>query len=69
MGTSLTPDFWKSFALLLAIAMAATFVVSAALDALVLRLRQRRRQRQLPAGRQDGALRIPSRPKQTLVHH
>ncbi|WP_078629351.1 hypothetical protein [Streptomyces sp. 142MFCol3.1] len=69
MGTSLTPDFWKLFAALLAISTAATFVVSAALDALVLRLQRRRRQRRLPAGRPDGALREPSRPRQTLVRH
>ncbi|MER6418289.1 hypothetical protein [Streptomyces sp. NPDC001137] len=42
MGTSLTPEFWRQSALLLVIAMAVTFVLSAALDALVLRAQQRR---------------------------
>lgn len=42
MGTSLTPEFWRQSAVLLMIAMAVTFVLSAALDALVLRAQQRR---------------------------
>ncbi|ELP69127.1 hypothetical protein ACKI1I_15600 [Streptomyces turgidiscabies] len=42
MGTTLTPDFWKLFAVLLVIAMAVTFVVSAVLDALTLRMLRRR---------------------------
>ncbi|MEV6944367.1 hypothetical protein AB0N07_20640 [Streptomyces sp. NPDC051172] len=42
MGTSLTPEFWRQFAVLLVTAMAVTFVLSAALDALVLRAQQRR---------------------------
>jgi hypothetical protein len=42
MGTSLTPEFWRQSAVLLVIAMAVTFVLSAALDALYLRARQRR---------------------------
>ena len=37
MGTSLTPEFWRQSAVLLVIAMAVTFVLTAALDALVLR--------------------------------
>jgi hypothetical protein len=42
MGTSLTPEFWRQSAVLLVIATAVTFVLSAALDALYLRSRQRR---------------------------
>ena len=42
MGTTLTPEFWRQFAVLLVIATAVTVVVSAALDALVLRMRARR---------------------------
>lgn len=49
MGTSLTPEFWRQAAVLLVIAMAVTFVLSAALDALVLRAQQRRAAR-LPSG-------------------
>ncbi|MGW2717742.1 hypothetical protein [Streptomyces sp. NPDC001492] len=49
MGTSLTPEFWRQFAVLLVIAMAVTFVLSAALDALVLRAQQRRAARR-PSG-------------------
>ena len=50
MGTSLTPEFWRESAVLLVIAMAVTFVLSAALDALYLRSRQRR-----AAGRPPGS--------------
>ncbi|MFD4560114.1 hypothetical protein ACFWP5_38355 [Streptomyces sp. NPDC058469] len=42
MGTTLAPEFWRQFAVLLVIATAVTVVVSAALDALVLRMRARR---------------------------
>ncbi|MFC8432438.1 hypothetical protein [Streptomyces sp. NPDC057253] len=38
MGTSLTPDFWRLFAVLLVIFAAVTVVVSAVLDALVVRM-------------------------------
>ncbi|MFJ9535897.1 hypothetical protein ACIRPX_01365 [Streptomyces sp. NPDC101225] len=48
MGTSLTPEFWRQFAVLLVIAMAVTFVLSAALDALYLRRQQRRAERSSP---------------------
>ncbi|MFE7172948.1 hypothetical protein [Streptomyces sp. NPDC057616] len=50
MGTSLTPEFWRQFAVLLVIAMAVTFVLSAALDALYLRRVQRRAERRPPGG-------------------
>ncbi|MFE7761052.1 hypothetical protein [Streptomyces sp. NPDC057438] len=42
MGTSLTPEFWRLFAVLLVISTAVTFVLSAALDALALRAQRRR---------------------------
>ena len=74
MGTSLTPDYWRQFAVLLVIAMAVTFVLSAVLDALYLRSQQRRaarltsgtgtpgtrRTRRTPGT--DGAVRRPERP-------
>jgi hypothetical protein len=39
VGTSLTPDFWRLSAVLLVISTAITFVVSALLDMLAVRLR------------------------------
>lgn len=42
VGTTLTPEFWRQFAVLLVIATAVTVVAGAALDALVLRTRVRR---------------------------
>ncbi|MFI6654898.1 hypothetical protein ACIBL8_05195 [Streptomyces sp. NPDC050523] len=48
MGTSLTPEFWRQFAVLLVAAMAVTFVLSAALDALYLRRQVRRAERRYP---------------------
>ncbi|WP_192582270.1 hypothetical protein [Streptomyces triticiradicis] len=42
MGTTLTPEFWRQFTVLLVIATAVVVVVGAALDALVLRTRGRR---------------------------
>jgi len=71
MGTSLTPDYWRQFAVLLVIAMAVTFVLSAVLDALYLRSQQRRAARLTsgtgtPGTRRtpgtDGAVRRPERP-------
>jgi hypothetical protein len=41
VGTSLTPEFWRLFAVLLVISTAVTFVLSAALDALTLRALRR----------------------------
>jgi len=38
VGTSLTPDFWRLFTVLLVIFAAATVVVSALLDALIVRM-------------------------------
>ncbi|MGW0705913.1 hypothetical protein ACWD4G_08090 [Streptomyces sp. NPDC002643] len=62
MGTSLTPDFWKLFAVLLVISATATFVVSAVLDALVVRLQQRRRRHPVSVGRTATVARGPRRP-------
>lgn len=45
MATSLTSEFWKLFAVLLVVAVAVTFVLSAVLDALALRTQQRRADR------------------------
>ncbi|MFF0097614.1 hypothetical protein ACFYSF_48155 [Streptomyces canus] len=68
MGTSLTPDFWKLFGVLLVISIAVTFVVSAALDTLVVRLQERRRRR-LTDDRTDTTPHWTDRPRRTLVHH
>ncbi|MDN3029176.1 hypothetical protein [Streptomyces sp. S.PB5] len=38
MGTSLTPEFWERFTILLVVAVAVTVVLTAALDALAERL-------------------------------
>ncbi|CCK32492.1 putative membrane protein [Streptomyces davaonensis JCM 4913] len=48
MGTSLTPEFWERFTLLLFAAMGVTFVLTALFDALALR-RTIRRTRKIPA--------------------
>jgi len=42
VGTSLTPEFWERFAVLLVAAMGVTFVLTAAFDALAVRLLSRR---------------------------
>ncbi|MEV8033433.1 hypothetical protein ACFYW8_00440 [Streptomyces sp. NPDC002742] len=41
MGTSLTPEFWTMFAVLLVVATGVTFVATATLDALAVRLLRR----------------------------
>ncbi|TQJ86016.1 hypothetical protein [Streptomyces sp. SLBN-31] len=41
MGTTLTPEFWERFAVLLVAAMAVTFVLAALFDTLVVRLTNR----------------------------
>ncbi|MFG2023894.1 hypothetical protein [Streptomyces sp. NPDC048825] len=66
MGTSLTPEFWRLFAILLVISMAVTYVLSAALDALALRA-QRRRSRRRPTA--TGTTGGSARPQRTLVRH
>ncbi|KUL24594.1 hypothetical protein [Streptomyces regalis] len=57
MGTSLTPEFWERFAVLLVAAMGVTFVLTAVFDALAVRLLRRRVQR--PSAQ------APSRPQAT----
>ncbi|MDX3637091.1 MULTISPECIES: hypothetical protein [Streptomyces] len=42
MGTSLTPEFWQLFAVLLVAAIGVTVVLTAALDELAVRLLSRR---------------------------
>jgi len=42
VGTSLTPEFWERFVLLLFAAMGATIVLTAFFDALALRIARRR---------------------------
>jgi hypothetical protein len=41
VGTSLTPEFWTMFAVLLVVAVGVTFVATATLDALAVRLLRR----------------------------
>ncbi|MGQ4483677.1 hypothetical protein [Streptomyces sp. SAS_276] len=66
MGTTLTPEFWRQFAVLLVIAIVATVVISAALDVLVLRMRARR----APRGSSATHVVRTHRPTRgTPVHH
>lgn len=62
MGTSLTPEFWRLFAVLLVIAMAVTIVLSATLDALYLRRRRRRAARRSTSTGTPRAATPPQRP-------
>ncbi|WP_262064448.1 hypothetical protein [Streptomyces sp. STR69] len=66
MGTTLTPEFWRQFAVLLVIATAATVVVGAALDAVVLRMRAHRTPRRPTA---TPVVRIHRPTRGTPVHH
>jgi len=66
VGTTLTPEFWRQFAVLLVIATAITVVVSAALDALVLRMRVRRTPQRPPVSPVVHTHRPAGR---TPVHH
>ncbi|MCX5336648.1 MULTISPECIES: hypothetical protein [unclassified Streptomyces] len=59
MGTSLTPEFWERFTILLVAAMGVTIVLTAALDALAVRLLRRRAGRTPP----------PRRPRPTTTDH
>jgi hypothetical protein len=68
MGTSLTPEFWRRFAVLLVSAMTVTFVLSAALDALYLRsLRRRAAPRPSGTGTAGTAGTTMRRPERTVV--
>ncbi|MCX4993117.1 hypothetical protein [Streptomyces sp. NBC_00568] len=48
MGTSLTPEFWERFAVLLVLAVGLTAVLAAAFDGLTVRLLLRRSHKTLP---------------------
>ncbi|MGX1365195.1 ABC-type siderophore export system fused ATPase/permease subunit [Streptomyces canus] len=61
MGTSLTPEFWTLFTVLLVTFTVATVAVSAVLDTLVLRMRRRRQ-----SGRRVDA--PVEQPERHLVH-
>jgi hypothetical protein len=65
VGTSLTPEFWRLFAVLLMISTAVTFVLSAALDALALRAQRRRIRRRSAVLR---ATEAPRRSDRTPAH-
>ncbi|MDC0765366.1 hypothetical protein [Streptomyces sp. HD] len=73
MGTSLTPEFWERFTLLLFAAMGVTFGLAALFDWLALR-RQSRRAHRLPTEPTQPALPtgVPHRPDtadhRTSVH-
>lgn len=62
MGTSLTPEFWERFAVLLVAAMGVTFVLTATLDALAVRVLRRR------AGRSPSTS-SPTPPRRATAHH
>ncbi|MFE3854328.1 hypothetical protein ACFXPN_24680 [Streptomyces griseorubiginosus] len=62
MGTSLTPEFWRLFAVLLVTAMAVTIVLSATLDALYLRRQRRRAARRSTGTGTPRATTLPQRP-------
>ncbi|MFI6010117.1 hypothetical protein ACIBAG_15080 [Streptomyces sp. NPDC051243] len=70
MGTSLTPEFWERFALLLIAATAVTFVLAALFDALALRRQLRHTHR--PPIEPVAPPRAPHRPRngnhRTSVH-
>ncbi|MEV5528476.1 hypothetical protein [Streptomyces prunicolor] len=66
MGTTLTPEFWRQFAVLLVIATVVTVVVGAALDALVLRMRAHRTPQRPPVA---PVVRTHRSARGTPVHH
>ncbi|MFJ3306690.1 hypothetical protein ACIPSA_26915 [Streptomyces sp. NPDC086549] len=57
MGTSLTPEFWERFAVLLVVAVALTMILAATLDHVAVRLLSRRTRRvttpRQPQGREQ----------------
>ena len=67
VGTTLTPDFWRLFTVLLVIAMAVTFVASAVLDALALRMQRRRAAHGRPPAKRATHVARPS--SRTPVRH
>ncbi|WP_326790169.1 hypothetical protein [Streptomyces sp. NBC_00151] len=68
MGTTLTPEFWRQFAVLLVIAAAVVVAAEAALDALVLRMRDRRTSQRPPVPPVESAAREPQTARRTPVH-
>jgi hypothetical protein len=66
VGTTLTPEFWRQFVVLLVIATVATAVLSAVLDALVLRMRAHRTPQRPPA---TPVVRTHRPIRRTPVHH
>ncbi|MCD7442304.1 hypothetical protein K4B79_29295 [Streptomyces lincolnensis] len=62
MGTSLTPEFWDRFVVLLVVAAAMTVVLAALLDTLAVRIARRRGHR--PSAPPPTA-RLPHRPAGT----
>lgn len=67
VGTSLTPEFWRQFTVLLVIFTAATIVLGAALDTLVLRARKRSLTRRRATA--EGTTKASRRPGRRLVRH
>jgi hypothetical protein len=68
VGTTLTPEFWERFTVLLLAAALVTFALSAALDALVVRM-QLRRARKAEAPTHARPAPPQSRTHPPLVHH
>jgi hypothetical protein len=73
VGTSLTPEFWERFVLLLFAAMGVTIVLTAFFDALALRTARRRAQMptQPPTAPSTARVRPPSKEtsRRTPVNH
>ncbi|MEU2337947.1 hypothetical protein ABZ608_30955 [Streptomyces sp. NPDC013172] len=67
MGTSLTPEFWERFAVLLVLALGVTCVLAAFFDDLVVRLQSRRAHRRPPA-HQPVRHRAVREDRRTAVH-
>ncbi|MET9903636.1 hypothetical protein [Streptomyces sp. NPDC006446] len=64
MGTSLTPEFWERFAVLLVLAVGLTGVLAAAFDGLTVRLLLRRSHMLLP----EAPHRLDRKDHRTSVH-
>jgi hypothetical protein len=62
VGTTLTPEFWERFAVLLVAAMSVTFILTAALDALAVRVLRRRADRSRPTS-------SPTPPRRATADH
>jgi hypothetical protein len=68
VGTTLTPEFWRQFAVLLVIAAAVVVAAAAALDAQVLRMSDRRTPQRPPVPPVEPAAREPRTVRRTSVH-